>query len=167
LGAPASEFYGLVSSALGQAMAGGTRDLQAEEMTASGTLIPPNISSNAEKMTYIATQRERLRVLMSAFDKEANNLASSREQAMQADVDKRMRGLNAAGMSYDDGLRKSKSELEFEPIEHEDIGAERHGNTPGGSGGSWMPWSWSGKPNTAQQSPEVDRGASSGVEPRY
>jgi len=147
--APASDFYGLVSSALGQAMAGGgTKDIQAEEMSASGTLIPPNISSNADKMNYIASQRDRLRVLMSAFDMEANKMSSSRDGGIESDVERRMRDI-------DSGLKKSKSELEFEPIEHEGTEFERQGRSASG-GGSWMPWGWAGG-----QQPE---GSSSGVD---
>jgi receptor expression-enhancing protein 1/2/3/4 len=146
-------------------MAGGrTKDLQAEEMTASGTLIPPNISSNADKMTYIAMQRERLRVLMSAFDKEANNL--SKDADIATDVEKRMRDIDQVGRKQDDGLRKSKSELEFVPVEHEGTESDTQGKATGG-GGSWMPWGWGANPGAGQTSRGADKGASSGVDVQH
>ena len=139
LAAPAGDFYGLLSSALGNlsaSNAGASREAQVDSLSKSGTLIPQGMTSTSEKMTFLSTQRERLRVLLSALDKEASDLGT--EAAIERDVDRRL-----AGAQLGEGLRKSKSEAEFEEVRAEGPGMEQ-GKAKGG-GGSWMPWGWSGK----------------------
>ncbi|KAL8813561.1 MAG: hypothetical protein Q9200_000170 [Gallowayella weberi] len=133
LAAPAGDFYGLLSAAIGQVGAGGgSRAAQVEEMTRGGTLIPKNITDNAEKMTFLATQRERLRILLTALDKEASDLST--EEMIQKDVERRL------GETQGGDIKKSRSETEFDTIDDkEDLGSEKQG-TP--AGGSWMPWNW-------------------------
>lgn len=129
LAAPAGDFYGLLASALQMtATSGASRDMQAEDLTASGTLIPPNIESNEERMTYVSTQRERLRVLLQAFDKEAFNLAGA--------------GSAMAREKSSDGLAKSRSEADFDKIEKEEVSGDSRAGKP--AQGSWMPWNWAG-----------------------
>ena len=137
LAAPAGDFYGLLSAALGSANAtSGTssREVQAEDLSRSGALIPPGMTSASEKITYLSTQRERLRVLLSALDKEADGLGP--EVTIERDVDKRM-----AGEQLGERLRKSKSEAEFEEIGTDDLKGEKA--KPQASG--WMPWAWSAR----------------------
>ena len=86
-------------------------------------------------MTFLSTQRERLRVLLSALDKEASDLGT--EAAIEKDVEKRM-----AGQQLGEGLRKSRSEAEFEEIGEEELKGDRDGKAPAGG---WMPWNWSPK----------------------
>lgn len=139
----------------------------AESMSASGTLVPPNIRGAAEKMTFLAAQRERLSAVLSALDREAqqidetsrtedtNNLdgaqspgsTSPSRPALEAEDTVRP-NTSASGAS---GLSKSRSEADFEKIDAES-GAED--NVEGGIGsarptpaaatgsGSWMPWGW-------------------------
>jgi hypothetical protein len=137
LAAPAGDFYGLLSAALGtiSASSGASREAQAEDLSRSGTLIPRGMTSTSEKMTFLSTQRERLRVLLSALDKEASDLGT--EAAIEKDVEKRM-----AGQQLGEGLRKSRSEAEFEEIGEEELKGDRDGKAPAGS---WMPWDWSPK----------------------
>ncbi|KAL2048672.1 hypothetical protein N7G274_000584 [Stereocaulon virgatum] len=137
LAAPAGDFYGLLSAALGtiSASSGAGREAQAEDLSRSGTLIPRGMTSTSEKMTFLSTQRERLRVLLSALDKEASDLGT--EAAIERDVEKRM-----AGQQLGEGLRKSRSEAEFEEIGEEELSEDRDGKAPAGG---WMPWSWSPK----------------------
>ena len=138
LAAPAGDFYGLLSAALGSTNAtGGTssREVQVEDLSRSGTLIPAGMTSASEKITFLSTQRERLKVLLSALDKEADGLGP--EATIERDVEKRM-----AGAQLGEGLRKSKSEAEFEEIGRDDLnGGERA--KPQTSG--WMPWAWGSK----------------------
>ena len=143
MAAPAGDFYGLLSAALGQVGGtGGRKEIHAEDMTSSGTLIPRNITGTAEKMTFLSTQRERLRVLMSALDKEVNALSS--EEKTERSVEQR----SGEGLApkETDGLKKSKSETEFDKIEKDEATAEAVDKA--GSAGSWMSWAWGSKPNT-------------------
>ena len=132
LAAPAGDFYGLLSAAIGQGGAGATRAAEVEELSRSGILIPNNITDNAEKMTFIATQRERLRVLLTALDKEASDL--SNDEMIQKDIERRL------GEMPTDNLKKSRSEADFDTIDdQEEIGSEKQGKT---AAGGWMPWNW-------------------------
>jgi receptor expression-enhancing protein 1/2/3/4 len=124
LAAPAGDFVGLLASALQMTTSSGaSREVQAEDLSASGTLIPADIHSNEERMNYVSTQRERLRVLLQAFDNEAFNLASA-----PADM---------AREKSSDNLSKSRSEADFDKIEKEEI----HGAGKPAQAG-WMPWNW-------------------------
>ncbi|KAK7747481.1 hypothetical protein SLS53_001736 [Cytospora paraplurivora] len=141
------------------------------DLSASGTLVPPNIRGDAEKMTFLAAQRERLNMVLGALDREAAQLRSGSSTpaaaAATGDVsDSNLDGLQPqadrpatsnSGRSTG-GLSKSRSEVDFEKIEAES-GAEdnsAHGvesakATPsaaaaaasGSGGGSWLPWGWS------------------------
>lgn len=153
LAAPAGDFYGLLSAALGtiNTPSGGanSRDVQAQDLGRSGTLIPQGMTSASEKMTFLSTQRERLRVLLSALDKEADGLGP--EATMERDVEKRM-----AGEQLGEGLRKSRSEAEFEEIGRDDLRGE--GAKQQASG--WMPWVWGAK----GESGSAAKGKTSGID---
>lgn len=124
----------------------------AGDMTASGTLVPPSIRDNADKMTFLAAQRERLNMVLSALDREAAQLRSSGATSPDNDLD----GLTIPASSSNDrpttfasaksGLSKSRSEADFEKIDAES-GAEDDLETarpePTRSG-SWIPWGWGG-----------------------
>lgn len=166
--AAAGDFYGLLSAALGQVGAGGaggiSREAQAEEIGRSGALVPPGLTSAAEKMTFLATQRERLKVLLTALDREASEL--SQEEMIERDVETRLKTAGALDEAAGEGLKKSKSEAEFEAIEREEWGSEKpatereeeqsgRGTSPPAVGaGSWMPWGIWG----AQKSGNNDKG---------
>ncbi|CAD6579569.1 MAG: hypothetical protein ASARMPRED_009181 [Alectoria sarmentosa] len=151
LAAPAGDFYGLLSAALGtiSATGGTSREVQAEDLSRSGTLIPQGMTSASEKMTFLSTQRERLRVLLSALDKEADGLGT--EAAIERDVEKRL-----TGEQLGEGLKKSRSEAEFEEIGKDDLKGE--GAKPQGSG--WLPWAWGAK----GKSGNVAKGKTSGID---
>ena len=154
LAAPAGDFYGLLSAALAQVTSGSVnRETQAEEISASGTLIPKGMTSASEKMTFLETQRERLRALLSALDKEASNLSS--EDPIEKDVDRRL-GVEKAG----EQLGRSKSEASFEAIDREEVRKEEVGASTGGV--SWMPWVWGAKQRVGQK--QMDIGNSTGVD---
>ena len=143
LAAPAGDFYGLLSATLGAANAtGGTgsREVQVEDLSQSGTLIPAGMTSASDKITFLSTQRERLRVLLSALDKEADGLGP--EATMEKDVERRM-----AGAQLGEALRKSGSEVEFEEIGSVDLngGATGKAQTSGG-----RPWAGGAKGESRQ-----------------
>lgn len=115
-----TDIYSLLSSAVTSVTATGkSRDAQAEELSASGRLLPRNIasSSDSEKAKYISSQREVLQTLLSAFDREQKNIG----EASDGNDDL------AYGTSYT-GLRKNRSDNSFQNIEHEDLGASSHGS---------------------------------------
>lgn len=159
LAAPAGDFYGLLASAVQMTTSsGGSRDMQAENLTASGTLIPPTIQSNEDRMNYVSAQRERLRVLLSAFDKEAFNLAGTSGPSAAN------RSFAAPDMSRErssDALSKSRSEADFDKIEKEEVRGESQGKAA--PQGGWMPWAWGGKA-PAGSGPQETSGKSSGVD---
>lgn len=135
------------------------------DLSASGTLVPPSIHGDAEKMTFLAAQRERLNLVLGALDREAAQLRSGTSApAGTGDVsDPNPHGLQPqadrpatshSGRSTG-GLSKSRSEVDFEKIDAES-GAEDNSAQgadsakatpsaapPGSGGGSWLPWGWS------------------------
>lgn len=124
LAAPAGDFYGLLSAAVGQ-MSGASREAQVDSMSRSGVLIPEGMTSRAEKMTFLETQKERLRTLLTALDKEAEGIQN--EEMIEEDVDRRMSGME----SSHEGLAKSRSGTPFERIEKD----EAEGKAASGEGG--------------------------------
>ena len=134
----AGDLYGLLSSALaGVAGSGTSRDKAAEDLAASGTLLPRELEGkdNAEKMRYVSTTRESLRVLLQAYDKEAFTLASGEATTKT-------------------NLSKSKSETDFEKIGADEIGSASGAAAAGKAAqaqkpasGGWTSWIWGqGKP---------------------
>lgn len=151
LAAPAGDFYSLLSSAVGSlnTTSGASREAQVETLSRSGTLVPKGMTSAKEKMSYLEQQREHLRVLLSALDKQASDLGH--EAAIEKDVDKRM-----AGVQLGEGVREARSATPFEEIGREEGGPS---HKEAGSAGSWMPsWGWGGKDG---------QGHSSGVERKH
>ena len=148
LAAPAGDLYGMLSATMGQLGSGSgiSREAQVESMSRS--VIPEGMTSNAEKMTFLSTQRERLRILLTALDKEASEI--SQEEMIERDVDRRL----ASGMDgASEHSGKSRSGTPFERIERDE--AEEKA-----SGGSWMPWNY-----FAKQAPqEAGQRASSAVD---
>ena len=132
------DFYGLLNATVGQM----SRTGEVADVSSSGTLIPRGINGNEEKMTFLSTQRERLRVLLSALDREASELGGQEgtvsEEAIRKDVERRLGDDLGGG----EGLRKRGSESEFDTIDREEAPGAMKVGTGGGGGGSWMPWSW-------------------------
>lgn len=124
------------------------------DLSASGTLVPPSIQGNADKMSFLAAQRERLNYVLSALDREAAQLKSG--AAATGEHEANLEGLQPGGTERPTtsssgkstgGLSKSRSEVDFEKIDAES-GAEDNTQesaqaTPAPSGGSWLPWAWS------------------------
>ncbi|KAJ4393412.1 hypothetical protein N0V93_002622 [Gnomoniopsis smithogilvyi] len=167
-----ADFYNFLASAVTAATGAGAGENQekdsnasstapgvgafpAGDLTASGTLVPPTIRDNADKMTFLAAQRERLNMVLSALDREAAQLRSS-GAASPSVQDLNLDGVVPPSSSSNDrpttsasaksGLSKSRSEADFEKIDAES-GAEEDVETarpvPARSG-SWIPWGWGG-----------------------
>ncbi|PHH66501.1 hypothetical protein CDD81_6976 [Ophiocordyceps australis] len=122
-------------------------------------LVPPNLQNSTDKMNFIAAQRERLGAVLSALDREAQQL--QRDQASRptneravhpgaftADHGDARLTRSPSGLTASSGLSKSRSESDFEKVEAEsgtedDDGTVRRRNVASGSSGaSWMPWGW-------------------------
>jgi len=155
-GAPAStEFYNSVLSALSAATSGitGPRTaMRSPDLSSARSLVPPELSTPAERLRYISQARAGLQTLMQMYDREA---------------------ADAHDDQTSDGLSKSRSETEFDKIEKDEILAQqslkrdspvRHPSS------GWMPWNWSTKDDgTAhdgtQRAPDVPTDATaSGVD---
>jgi receptor expression-enhancing protein 1/2/3/4 len=183
----ANDFYALLASAVNAATsaAGPSTTNQARDLSNSGTLIPPTINGE-ERLTFIAAQRERLSILLSALDKEASNLESTSSGTKQRTSSMAFDGssgsedeVGAGGgerpKSSMSGLSTRRSEVDFENIDAESGTEEVETNRrrvarAQSSGGSWMPWSWGAK--AAEQSEDTvmgeddrkGKGKSSGVD---
>ena len=160
LAAPAGDFYGLLSTAIGTLGRTGTsnasRDSQIDELSSSGKLIPPHLTTAADKVRFVSQQREKLRVLLGALDKEAVELE------IQKDVERRANQTSSAG------LTKSKSEASFERIDKDEAadGASKVVKEAQG----WIGWalgSGSSKDNKGgRRETDESEGRSSGFSPR-
>jgi hypothetical protein len=187
----ATDFYSLLASAVTAATAqnpASSSPSQAQDLSNSGTLIPPSFKGE-ERLNFIAAQRERLAILLSALDKEATNLQSNTAQTTVrgrvpsmffdgSTSDEEVTERPKSAMSGLSGLSTRKSEPDFEKIEAEsgveDAENERRQakRTTSGTSGSWLPWSWGGKSEYApvdavMGNTEVteDQGKSSSIDP--
>ncbi|PNS13798.1 Proline-specific permease [Sphaceloma murrayae] len=125
--AGANDLFSMLGNVVQQATAGGTqsRDVAASGLTASGHLIPPEITGE-ERRTYISTQRNRIMTLLQAFDSAAYEAEQGHAPASPP-----------RGADY---LKKSKSEAEFEDLAGEDIPEGSKRPEPGQAG--WSKWIW-------------------------
>jgi receptor expression-enhancing protein 1/2/3/4 len=172
----ATDFYTLLASAVSAATsttAGhqqSSSTQQNRDLSNSGTLIPPTIHGT-ERMSFIAAQRERLSILLSALDKEAQTIkvesvrrSSSSHNLSNMHFD----GSSSSNGSGEDaeqtrpasamsGLSKSRSELDFERIEADDEHSDDARrlatafNRQSSGASSWLPWSWSSKPAATER----------------
>ncbi|RCI17312.1 hypothetical protein L249_2613 [Ophiocordyceps polyrhachis-furcata BCC 54312] len=143
-----NDFYNMLANAVSAAAGRAATD--------SGPLIPPDLRGSAEKMSFIAAQRERLNILLSALDREAQEL--QRADADAADANRDEAGSSRRRPSGG-GLSKSRSETDFEKVEAESgdedgDGTLRRRQVPAGASGSWIPWAWAG--STAKGSSHED-----------
>ncbi|EFZ02774.1 TB2/DP1 domain protein [Metarhizium robertsii] len=163
-----NEFYNLLASAVSAAasnaggFAGSPGGSSGRSMTDSGTLIPPNLRGSAEKMNFIAAQRERLNIVLGALDREAQQIQRDGTGASHTvppggfaptgtrDMDDdQVTQRPPSGLSTLSALSKSRSETDFEKVEAEsgaedDVALRRRHVPSGTAGGSWMPWGWGG-----------------------
>ena len=83
---------------------GTARDAQISALSSEANLIPPSLKSVSDRAAFVKQQRERVRVLLGALDKEAINLDTQHE------LERRIG-------SGPGGLNKSRSEVNFEVVE--------------------------------------------------
>ncbi|TQN69964.1 Receptor expression-enhancing protein 2 [Colletotrichum shisoi] len=172
-----SDFYNLLAGAVSaatSAAAGGAAPGQHQDLSNSGSLIPPELRGG-ERTSFIAAQRERLAFLIKALDREAAVSETASAEAFGRPGSMQLDGSEEEPTqrppSAHSGLSKSRSETDFEKIDAEsgaeDIGGDdedgtvRRRQTSGGGGGSsWMPWGWGATPTA--ENPEG--GSSSGLQ---
>jgi len=177
-----ADFYNLLAGAVAAA-SGAAGSLGGGSAAGPGRsgLIPSNLQSSSEKMTFIAAQRDRLNFILSALDKEAQNL-----QGADTAGASHSHGNRAPSMSYDgteddeptqrppsvlsmgSSIKKNRSEADFETIDAdslaEDDAAVRRRNATTARG-SWMPWNWgAGGSVAADTDADAGTGVSSGLE---
>ncbi|KAL7919332.1 TB2/DP1, HVA22 family domain-containing protein [Trichoderma austrokoningii] len=141
-----SDLFGLLAGAVAAATGSGARN-----EAGAASVVPSHIQDSNERMTFIASQRDRLNVLLTALDREAAQLqrdgqTQSRSRSRHMDSDEDVTQRPPSGLSGWSGLSKSRSETDFEKIDAES-GAEdesnlrrRHAGGDADAGGSWMPW---------------------------
>ncbi|KAL4807265.1 TB2/DP1, HVA22 family-domain-containing protein [Aspergillus unguis] len=129
--APANDWYSAISSAVAAVTSPGkSQEARAEELSASGSLLPREFESKsrAEKARFYSKQRDLLDVLRDALINEEKNLEDD-------------------GLAYGGApLRKNRSDNSFDHIEHEDIRdrSPRRGGNNGNWSGDEQPGSSSG-----------------------
>ncbi|KAH7380111.1 TB2/DP1, HVA22 family-domain-containing protein [Pyrenochaeta sp. MPI-SDFR-AT-0127] len=146
-----NDLYGLVNNALSGASAlyGGNQNAQAADLSrGAANLVPDSIRNNDDRLTYVASQRQRLETLLQAFDREQENIRTQQ----------------TGGSKYHEGsspnLSRNRSEAEFDRIERDELnpGSERppYPTTPPPLGrrtsSGWMPWNWQ-RPNQPYEDP--------------
>lgn len=161
-----NEFYNLLANAVSAATTAGglTGGFSGRNVSSSGTLIPPHVRGSAERMNFIAAQRERLNIVLTALDREAQQIQSDGAHDTAEDEEPTQRP--PSGLSMFSGLSKSRSETDFEKVEADSEAEDevnlrrRHassGTGPGtGGGGSWMPWGWGAGAEGSGTGPKQD-----------
>lgn len=173
-----SDFYSMLSGAVAAATstttstrsASGIRTTSSSNTSTNNPLIPSHITTNADKQTFLTSQREKLAVLMKALDHEQRDLDLAYGnhppgfgKQLESDVDRRIRdahpgpgsgsGHGAGGGSFE--MRKNKSDNSFQNIEREEWDNEsppgalaedkaRQGAGRRTTSGGWNPTTWFG-----------------------
>lgn len=121
-----SDIYGMLSSAVaaatGGASAGKTSEAQIDQLSDSGMLYPKDVNSASDKLSFLDSQRENLRAMLSVVDKAAQKErgggsdiggdgTSVTDKDIVADVERRMGELGRKG------LKKNQSEQSFDAID--------------------------------------------------
>lgn len=149
-----SDLFSLLGNALQQTTyaSSTTRDAQADDLAASGTLIPPHMFG-VERSDYVNTQRERLRTLLQAFDQESFDAADEGGAATsgansQPGSRPRSRTPHLQPQEQESGMSKSRSESEFEDLGYEtmpnpdDYRMPPPGERSAKESPGWSNWIW-------------------------
>jgi receptor expression-enhancing protein 1/2/3/4 len=154
------DFYGLLSSAVGQVTATNrSQDAQAADLSASGTLIPASIQGDSERISYIATQRERLSVLMKALDTEASNISSTSPGGTRSTTPR------GQGTERDENsVGRSRSEVSFDRVERDEVEGDERPTRVRTKSGGWMPWNWKGAEGPSTAGKESEKAIASGTD---
>lgn len=146
-----SDIFNLIGNALQQNTYpdASTRDTQARDLAASGTLIPDNLAG-AERADFVNTQRERLRTLLQAFDSEAHHSADAATSGIQPHTSSPRQPYSRKPVPTSQDYL-SRSESEFEDLGYEAMPDPEHfrpqdgvpSSTPTAKeGAGWSNWIW-------------------------
>lgn len=148
-----SDIFSLIGNALQQNTHpdATSRDTQARDLAASGTLIPDNLAG-AERVDFVNTQRERLRTLLQAFDSEAYHSTDAATSGAQPHSTPPRQPVSRKPLSSSqDFLSRSRSESEFEDLGYEPMPDPEHfrpqddmasGTPTAKEGAGWSNWIW-------------------------
>ncbi|KAI1436541.1 TB2/DP1, HVA22 family-domain-containing protein [Xylaria sp. CBS 124048] len=165
-GNPGQDFYNLLAGAVSAAAGGMSTTPRTNNDGAFGNLIPDNIDAAQDRITFIATQREKLASMLGALDNAAAELQNNEQQRMRAPSSMSLDGQEPSrppsGYSVGSalsGLSKSRSEVDFEKIDapfgSEDEGSlHRRGHDEGDAGatkGGWNLFGWGAAPGEQAQ----------------
>ncbi|KAG6003143.1 hypothetical protein E4U21_002297 [Claviceps maximensis] len=146
-----NDFYNLLAGAVSAAASAGGGiggGFGAPPTSSSDTLVPSHLRDSAERMDFISAQRERLKIVLGALDREAQQIQRDGNNSLGGEDLATQR--SRSDSSLFSGLSKSRSETDFEKVEAES-GAEdelylhRRPVSPpaAGTGSSWKSWGWS------------------------
>ncbi|KAH6842714.1 TB2/DP1, HVA22 family-domain-containing protein [Chaetomium sp. MPI-CAGE-AT-0009] len=173
-GGLATDFFALLTSAVGAATTSSStpststtaRDPSSGAGNNGGSSIIPDAirsAGAAARVSFVRAQRERLRFVLSALDREEEDAAAAAAAAATGQGQGGGNGGNGGGggvwdkrgslseQSVGSGLSKSRSEGDFEKLdapsggeEEGETGVRRRGGEAGAAGksGGWMPWGW-------------------------
>jgi len=141
--AGATDIFAMLGQAIQQSTypTSQSRDAQAEDLSASGTLIPPQLSGD-ERSNYISLQRDRLRTLLQAFDKEAY------DEEPGYPIETGSSSSPPKGPPHQrrtsDHMKKSRSETDFEDLGDDDLPTVSEQDRPAvkTSNSGWSKWIW-------------------------
>ncbi|KAF2133506.1 hypothetical protein P153DRAFT_332368 [Dothidotthia symphoricarpi CBS 119687] len=147
-----NDIYGMVNQALSgaSAMYGANKDAQAADLSRNTRLVPDSIRNNDDRLSYVASQRERLETVLKALDREHESI---RTQQTGGNKYHESPNLSRASSSLGSGrLSRNRSEAEFDTIERDELtpgsASDRppYPLTPPPMGrrtsSGWMPWNW-------------------------
>ncbi|KAL4889349.1 hypothetical protein BDV59DRAFT_186673 [Aspergillus ambiguus] len=109
---PTTDWFSAISSAVTAVTSTGkSPEARAEELSASGTLLPREMASMSreEKARFLSNQRDLLDVVRNALAREERNLDESPEEDL------------AYGSASASSLRKNRSDNSFDHIQPEDV----------------------------------------------
>jgi receptor expression-enhancing protein 1/2/3/4 len=135
----------VMAQAAGPSGATRSRDAQAENLSASGDLVPAHMSAD-ERSAYISTQKDRLRTLLQALDHEADRQPSAPSTSTPPYPTNDGPGPNLQDYLKpvtDALLTRSKSETEFEDLGYEHVSKGGSNKPSPNRGNSWSKWVWS------------------------
>jgi uncharacterized membrane protein YgcG len=174
----ASDFYSMLSGAVVAATSSSSAttarsssgnhpiDPSAASGGNNNPLFPSNITTKADKQSFLSSQREKLAILVKTLDREQRDLdlaygdnTQGLEKKLEADVERRMRDAGTLGghdaESFE--MKKNRSDNSFQNIEREELegdgpapvagaGEEKKRQAAGRrtTSGGWNPSSWFG-----------------------
>lgn len=150
-----TDIFNLIGKALQQSTYpdATTPGVQARDLAASGTLIPPNLAG-AERTDFVNTQRERLQTLLSAFDAEAYSGSTTTGAQPTSSMPRQPSSRKSYLAPQEPYMTRSRSESEFEDLAYETMpnpedylpGNDRDQTPPRApptkDGPGWSNWIW-------------------------